>query len=74
MGKRRLGIGRLRPNVVLYEEENLRGDLIGELTEQDLRMNPEIIFVVGTALKVPEARRLTMKLCRAARAKGEFTV
>ncbi len=74
MGKRRLGIGRLRPNVVLYGEENPKGDTIGELTEQDLWTGPEVVFVVGTALKVPGARRLVTELCRAAKAQGGLTV
>ena len=36
LGKRPLGIGRLRPNVVLYGEDNRMGNMIGELTERDL--------------------------------------
>lgn len=74
MGKRRLGIGRLRPNVLLYGEDNPKGDMIGELTEQDLRTGPEVVFVVGTSLKVPGARRLVTKLSHAAKARGGFTV
>ena len=68
MGKRRRGIGGLRPNVVLYGEENRRGSEIGELTEQDLKTGPEIVFVMGTTLKVPRARRLVIELYRAAKA------
>ncbi len=74
MGKRRRGIGGLRPNVVLYGEENPNGDMIGELTEQDLETGPEVVFVVGTTLKVPGARRLVTELCRAAKAQGGSTV
>ncbi len=74
MGKRRLGVGRLRPNVLLYGEDNPKGDMIGELTEQDLRTGPEVVFVVGTALKVPGARRLVTELSHAAKARGGFTV
>lgn len=70
--KRRSGIGRLRPNVVLYEEEHPRGETIGAVAEQDLRKGPDIILVVGTALKVPEARRLVRELCCAA-ARGGLT-
>jgi len=33
IGKRRRGIGRLRPNIVLYGEENPIGSEIRELTE-----------------------------------------
>ena len=74
MGKRRRGIGRLRPNVVLYGEENSKGDIIGEVAEQDLGTGPEIVFVVGTALKVPGATRLATELCCAAKSQGGLTV
>ena len=74
MGKRRRGIGRLRPNVVLYGEENPKGDIIGEVAEQDLGTGPEIVFVVGTALKVPGATRLATELCCAAKTQGGLTV
>lgn len=74
MGKRRLGIGRLRPNVVLYGEENPMGHMIGQMTEQDLRRGPEVILVVGTGPKVPGARRLVTELCRTAKARGRLTV
>ena len=74
MGKRQLGIGRLRPNVVLYEEESSMGHEIGQMTEQDLKRGPEVVFVVGTGLKVPGARRLATELCRAAKAQGGLTV
>ena len=74
MGKRQRGIGRLRPNIVLYGEENPKGDVIGEMAEQDLKASPEVVFVVGTTLKVPGARRLVTELCYAARTRGGCTV
>lgn len=74
IGKRRLGIDRLRSNVVLYGKKNPKSDMIEELTEQDLWTGSEVVFVVGTALKVPEARRLMTKLCRAAKAQDGITV
>ena len=48
--------------------------MIETLTEQDLGTGPEIVFVVGTALKVPGARRLVKELCRAAKDQGGSTV
>ena len=72
--KRRLDIDRLRSNVVLYGEENPKGDMIEELTEQDMWTGLEIVFVIGTALKVPEARRLMTELCRVTKAQDELTV
>jgi len=74
MGKRRLGIGRIRPNVVLYGDDNPNAGLIGEISECDLRTGPDVVFVVGTGLKVPGARRLAKELCRAAKSQGGLTV
>ena len=31
--------------------------MIGAMAEQGLGLGPEVVFVVGTALKVPEAGR-----------------
>ncbi len=74
MGRRGRGIGRLRPNVIVYGEENPMDSEIGELTEQDLEAGPEVVFVVGTTLKVPGARRLVTEICRAVTAEGGLTV
>ena len=74
MGNRQSGIGRLRPNIVLYGEENSKGDIIGEVAEQNLGAGPEVVFVVGTALKVPGARMLVTELCCVAKTQGGFTV
>ncbi len=73
MGKRP-GIGRLRSNVLLYGEDNPKGDIIWELKEQDLMTGPEVVLVVGTALKVPGPRRLVAELCHAAKAQAGSTV
>ncbi len=64
MGKRYLGIGRLRPNIVLYGEENPNGSAIRKITERDLRTGLDIVIIVGTGLKVPGARRLVREFCR----------
>ncbi|KAL9126166.1 MAG: hypothetical protein Q9217_004746 [Psora testacea] len=74
MGQRQRGIGRLRPNVVLYGEDNPSGHIIGELAERDIKTGPDAIFMVGTALKVPGAKKLARKLCRAVKARGGVTV
>lgn len=73
-GKRRLGVGRLRPNDVHYGEENPRGEMIGEMTKKDMGMGPEVVFVVGAALNVPGSSMLVTELCRAVKGEGGFTV
>ncbi len=57
MGKRRRGIGRVRPDVLLNGKKTPKDDMIGAMAEQDLGLGPEFVFLVGTALKVPEAGR-----------------
>ncbi len=73
-GKRRSGIGRLRPNMVLYREEHPRGETIGATAEQDIREGLDAILVVGTALKAPGAKKLVRELCRAVKARDGLTI
>ncbi|KXS22093.1 DHS-like NAD/FAD-binding domain-containing protein [Gonapodya prolifera JEL478] len=75
LGKRERGVGRLRPDVVLYNEVHERGDLIADLTSQDLRKRPDLLLVMGTSLKIPGVRRLVKDVARAVRAvRGGATV
>ncbi|KAL9128700.1 MAG: hypothetical protein Q9217_002661 [Psora testacea] len=73
-GKRRLGIGKLRPNILLYGEETQNSDVIGETATQDLRKHPDMLLVVGTALKVPGAKRLAKEFCQVTQAHGGLAV
>lgn len=73
-GKRALGIGRIRPNVVLYGEEHPYSDRISQFARSDLRKGPDVILVAGTGLKVPGARTLVRELCHAAKARGSIAV
>ena len=73
-GKRQRGIGRLRPNIVLYGEDNPNGRIIGASAKQDIRAGPDAVFMVGTALKVPGAKKLARELCRAVQDRGGVTV
>ena len=73
-GKRGQGIGRLRPNIVLYGEENPSRDFIGQTTVKDLRKGPDAVVVAGTGLKVPGARLMVRELCRTAKAQGGLAI
>ena len=73
-GKRGRGIGRLRPNIVLYGEENPNCDFVGQNTMRDLRRGPDAVVVAGTSLKVPGARLMTRELYHTAKARGGLTV
>ncbi|OLL25822.1 NAD-dependent protein deacetylase hst4 [Neolecta irregularis DAH-3] len=57
-GKRRVGIGKVRPRVVLYNEWNPDAEAIGKITESDLRARPDALLVVGTTLKIPGVQRM----------------
>lgn len=60
--------------MVLYGEEHPEGERIGAMAEQDVRKGPDIVLVVGTALKVSGAKRLVRELCCAAKAQDGLTV
>ena len=68
-GKRSLGIGRLRPRFVLYNEPNPDQEAIGNVIRADLKAKPDAVIVVGTTLKVPGARNLVKDMCQVARGK-----
>ena len=49
VGKRRRSVGGLRPNVVLYGDEDPDGDAIGKIIERDLRTGPDVVWWPGPA-------------------------
>lgn len=51
-GKRSLQVGTLRPNIVLYGEENPQAEMIGKITTADLSARPDYLIIAGTSLKV----------------------
>ncbi|SGY72946.1 BQ5605_C005g03241 [Microbotryum silenes-dioicae] len=64
-GDRSRGVGRLRPDVVLYGEEHRDGERVGEITHRDLiGARPDLLLVVGTTLKVPGTKRLVRELSK----------
>ncbi|KAA8910060.1 hypothetical protein TRICI_004266 [Trichomonascus ciferrii] len=63
-GKRAIGVGSLRPSIVLYGEEHPHGDMIGRCTELDLRAKPDCLIVMGTSLKVTGIRKLVRTMAK----------
>jgi len=63
VGKRSLGIGKLRPRIVLYNEFNPDADAIGAVTSADLKARPDALLVVGTSLKIPGVKRIVREMC-----------
>ncbi|KAL7273204.1 hypothetical protein RUND412_003961 [Rhizina undulata] len=62
-GKRSLGVGKMRPRIVLYNEFNPDAEAIGAVTKADLKSRPDCLIVVGTSLKVPGVRRIVREMC-----------
>ena len=66
-GKRSHGVGKLRPRMVLYNEQNPDEDAIGAIVAADLRARPDAVIIVGTTLKIPPVRRIVKEMCLTAR-------
>ena len=62
-GKRSHGIGKLRPRMVLYNEENPDAEAIGATVAADLRTRPDAIIVVGTSMEIPGVQRIVKEMC-----------
>jgi len=63
-GKRSLGVGKLRPRIVLYNEYHPDSEAIGSVSKADLKTRPDAIVVVGTSLKVPGIKRIVKEMCK----------
>ena len=72
-GKRSHGIGRLRPRMVLYNEQNPDDEAIGAVTTADFRTRPDAVIVVGTSMKIPTVRRIVHEMCSIVRDRREGT-
>ena len=51
-GKRALGVGKLRPDIVLYGEEHPNAHLISPIVTHDLSLYPDLLLILGTSLRV----------------------
>lgn len=51
-GKRALGVGKLRPDIVLYGEEHPESQRISTIIQHDIALAPDMLIVMGTSLKV----------------------
>ena len=63
-GKRRQGVGCLRPDIVLYDEEVQEGELIADVVAQDALAisTGHILIVVGTSLHISGANDIIKTL------------
>ncbi|EMR09491.1 hypothetical protein PNEG_02080 [Pneumocystis murina B123] len=73
-GKRNIGVGKLRPRIVLYNEYNLDSEAIGKVTEYDLKEKPDALIVAGTSLKIAGARKIVREMIEAVKASHGVTI
>lgn len=77
IGKRSRGVGRLRPSVVLYNEDHKDGEEVGNVVQKDLmgsskgkgRAGADLLLVVGTSLRVPGTKRIVREFSKAVRSR-----
>jgi len=63
-GKRAISVGSLRPNIVLYNEHHINGDLINDFANYDMSRKPDLLIVIGTSLKVYGIKNLVKRLAQ----------
>lgn len=64
VGKRSVASGVLRPDIVLYNEFHPKEELIGTLSQYDIRRRPDLLIVMGTSLKIPGVKRMVREMSR----------
>jgi len=69
-GKRALGVGKLRPDIVLYGEEHPQSDMIGTIVQHDLSLGPDMLLILGTSLRVHGLKTVVREFARAVHSKG----
>ncbi|KAL2066044.1 hypothetical protein VTL71DRAFT_2115 [Oculimacula yallundae] len=69
-GRRKLAVGRLRPDIVLYGEDHPKSNLFGPLIEHDLALGPDVLLIMGTSLKVHGLKNIVRQFAKAVHAKG----
>ncbi|KAL6607547.1 DHS-like NAD/FAD-binding domain-containing protein [Neocallimastix californiae] len=63
-GKRAISVGSLRPNIVLYNEHHINGDLINDFVNSDIAKKPDLLIVIGTSLKVYGIKNLVKRIAQ----------
>jgi hypothetical protein len=69
-GKRALGVGKLRPDIVLYGEEHPKDHLISNTLNHDLALGPDMFLILGTSLKVHSLKTIVREFSKAVHYKG----
>ncbi|KAF6844255.1 NAD-dependent histone deacetylase HST3 [Colletotrichum musicola] len=69
-GKRALGVGKLRPDIVLYGEEHPNAHLISPIVTHDLGLSPDLLLILGTSLKVHGLKVLVREFAKTIHGRG----
>ncbi|EFY99487.1 Sir2 family protein [Metarhizium robertsii ARSEF 23] len=69
-GKRALGVGKLRPDIVLYGEEHPSSHLISPIITHDLSLYPDMLLILGTSLRVHGLKVMVREFAKAVHCKG----
>lgn len=64
-GKRALGVGKLRPDIVLYGEEHPNSHLISPIVTHDLALYPDMLLILGTSLRVHGLKVMVREFAKA---------
>ncbi|KFY24726.1 hypothetical protein V493_05051 [Pseudogymnoascus sp. VKM F-4281 (FW-2241)] len=73
-GRRGLAVGRLRPDIVLYGEEHPSADLVGPLITHDLSLNPDMLLILGTSMRVHGLKVMVREFAKAVHGRGGSVV
>jgi NAD-dependent histone deacetylase SIR2 len=66
--KRSITVGKLRPDIILYEEDHPFAEDIGIVQASDLKSLPDLLIVMGTSLQVPGIKKLVKTFATAVHA------
>lgn len=73
-GKRALGVGKLRPDIVLYGEEHPSSHLISPIITHDLGLYPDMLLILGTSLRVHGLKVMVREFAKAVHSKGGIVI
>ncbi|PTB65671.1 DHS-like NAD/FAD-binding domain-containing protein [Trichoderma citrinoviride] len=69
-GKRALGVGKLRPDIVLYGEEHPSAHLISPIVTHDLALYPDMLLILGTSLRVHGLKVMVREFAKTVHSRG----
>lgn len=71
IGKRSQGVGKLRSNIILYNEEHPESEGIGRVVEADILSSCDLLIICGTTLKIPGVKRIVKEFSKSIECKKD---